>query len=185
MRIEIDTNKDSRESIVKAIRLLSELMDEPLTNLPSRYPESDSSRYSDSDSQYPDSDSQFSDFSRHSSPSAQLPSASAPLPSDSSPTLFAMFGPPQESTPPSSASPQNRANPSQSPSSASTPLSSDSNPTVFDLFKQDKPAEKTSNYDPEYDDEPIIPKKPKVFKERELKGKKWNFPENEISIIEY
>ncbi|MEK6961215.1 MAG: hypothetical protein AABX47_08660 [Nanoarchaeota archaeon] len=155
MRIEIDTSADSKDSIKKVIRLLHDLTDEPLSN------------YS-------------------LSQSSPLPAPSQASPSEG---FFNLFGPAD-----APASP-----PAQAPLAQSTaPASQDG---FFDIFKTDgssqaqPPSSRVDPYedsvsrtiDEEYDDLARLAKKRQdsaAQKAPEVR-KKFQLPEDQISVIEY
>lgn len=155
MRIEIDTNTDSKDAIRKVVRLLHELADEPYSNY---------------------------------AQSSPLPAPSQTAPSEG---FFNLFGPVDS--------------PAQSPQVISSPPPAQSSPPpshqdgFFDIFKEDaKPAPSPSpsdgsdeddrTIDEEYDDLARMikkPAKPNVVKDSDMVKKKFQLPEDQISVIEY
>jgi len=157
MRIEIDTSTDSKDSIKKVIRLLNDLTDEP-----------------------------FSNYDR--SQSSPLP---APSQAAQSEGFFNLFGPVD---PQASSQPPVQSTLAQSP----VPSSQDG---FFDIFKSDgssKIPPPSSGPDPyedspsrtideEYDDLARLAKKRQdsLAQKAPEARKKFQLPEDQISVIEY
>ena len=129
MKIGIDTDKDSKESIRKVIKLLHDLVEDSYTNYRSAPPGS------------PVSDDFINIFGDDQKPSSPAPSLGV-------------------------------------------------SPGLFDLFKNDTPAS-APHQDEGDDDDPASltsqgPQKPPVkVKDGDARSKKFDFPDDQISIIEY
>lgn len=143
MKIAIDTDRDSPDSIRKVIKLLHDLVNEPYTN------------YASSSSPGSSSDGLFTMFGSTSAPASPQPSSSQ----GSSPSVFDVFK--DDSSP-----------------FPSVPSSAPSSSAVSSISRRDD--------DPDDDpDDPAPSKPPLKMKESDPRAKKFQFPDDQISIIEY
>lgn len=142
MRISLDTQKDSPESIRKVINLLHELVNDPLAN--------------------------------YSPPSGSVTLSNASTPDAPSQGILNLFGPVKDAQ---------SSSPSQDPT-----------PTIFDVFKSDESQSASKQlWDDEFDEDdkeddkkrPDAPKPPIKMRESDPRAKRFDFPDDQISIIEY